>query len=144
MSIFPRSLNANFSVARSEELPLLTEYAYDIENNEFITEDGKPVLVTMNEALKIWIFKAIVTERAKYTAYTYQFGCEITGLIGEVINDDFKRSEIKRYITEALMVNPYIVSIESIDMELDGSKLTANVSVLSVYDDKVVSVSVEL
>ena len=64
-----------------------------------------------NEALRIWIFKALITERFRYTAYDSAFGSEIHTLIGSPSHSEVVKSEIKRFIIEALMVNPYISEI---------------------------------
>ena len=48
---------------------MFREYAYDFENNCLLLRDGNTYLVEGNEALRIWIFKALTTERFRYTAY---------------------------------------------------------------------------
>lgn len=47
-----------------QELPVFYEYAYDSEQNCLtLGEDGLPYLVEKNEALRIWIYKALSTQR---------------------------------------------------------------------------------
>lgn len=38
---------------------MFREYAYDFENNRLLLRDGNTYLVEGNEALRIWIFKAL-------------------------------------------------------------------------------------
>lgn len=92
---------------------MFREYAYDYENNCLLLRDGNTYLVEGNEALRIWIFKALGTERFRYAAYDAAFGSEIDTLPGMALNDDIAQSELKRFIVEALMVNPYIVTLSS-------------------------------
>ena len=58
-----------------------------------------------NAALRIWIFKALTTARFRHVAYSPAFGEEYEDqLIGHSMNGEIVKSEMKRYITEALMV----------------------------------------
>lgn len=53
-----------------ETLPLLSEYGYDFEKHQFrYDENGNNITVTEVEALKVWIYKALMTERYRYLAY---------------------------------------------------------------------------
>lgn len=140
MSIFPDIELITEDVAM-QELPILKEYAYDFSLNQLKVRDGKHYLVEENEALKIWIYKALVTMRYQYIAYTDDFGTEIYSVIGTTLSTEAKKAEVKRYVTEALMVNPYITAIEKIELEQDQAILNITVHVRSIYEDKVVNVS---
>ena len=55
-----------------EELPLYREYAYDFERNCLKTgPDGNTYLVEGNEALRIWIYKALRTVRITSSSVTF-------------------------------------------------------------------------
>ena len=41
------------------------------------------LMVTENEALKVWIYKAILTERYRYLAYDDSYGITIEPSVGE-------------------------------------------------------------
>ncbi len=140
MSVFPKLVTFQRKEDPEEVLPELAEYAYDFENNQFSLKDGKQYLVYGNEALKIWIFKALVTERYKYKAYSEDFGNEIYEVIGTTLGAETKKSEIKRYITECLMVNPYIRSILDIRLRTERERLYVEVDVQSIYEGEVVNV----
>lgn len=77
MSIFPFISPEVLESGQASELPMFREYAYDFENNRLLLRDGNIYLVEGNEALRIWIFKALSTERFRYTAYDSAFGSEI-------------------------------------------------------------------
>ena len=55
--------------------------------------------------------------------------------VGKNYNRDYIRSEVKREITEMLTANEDIVSIDNLNMEVDGSMLTVSFTVNSVYGD---------
>ena len=104
MSIFPFIDPETLAASQDNALPMFREYAYDYENNRLLLRDGQTYLVEGNEALRIWIFKALDTERFRYTAYDSDYGSEIDTLIGAV-NSSVILPELKRFIIEALMVN---------------------------------------
>ena len=97
------------------ELPLFKEWAWDFEEDHFIyDDDGNHILLEGNEALKIWCYKALRTERFMYLAYTRNFGMEVYPFMAKVMSVGQRKSELKRMVTECLMTNPYIVSVDSI------------------------------
>ena len=115
MSIFPFIDSTSTSTETNDELPMLKEYAYDFEKNELLLDEGgRTYMVEGNEALRIWIFKALFTERCHYTAYSFAFGSEIQDqVIGHSMNVEIVKLEIERFIIEALMVNPYIKRLDN-------------------------------
>lgn len=133
MSVFPFITPPEASPAAANNLPLFKEYAYDFESNCLLLKDGQTYLVEGNEALRIWIFKALCTERFRYTAYDADFGSEIGTLTGLALNQKILQSELKRFITEALMVNPYIVRLDNFKFERSLSGLKVDFDVETIY-----------
>lgn len=101
--------------AGGPERPLLlfSEMAYDFKNNCLLKSAGKYYKVYKDEAIKIWIWKALKTQRYTWQAYTHAYGGEMEKLPGRTTNKDIFESEAKRYITECLMVNPYIQELNN-------------------------------
>lgn len=133
MSIFPFITPPEEGAANTEALPMFREYAYDFANNCLKLKGGQTYLVEGNEALAIWIFKALSTERFRYAAYGAAFGNELDTLPGLGLNTNILQSEIKRFITEALMVNPYIVQLSNFKFERQKSRLKVDFDVETVY-----------
>ena len=133
MSIFPFIDPDALRQEGSTELPLFREYAYDFQNNCLLLKSGQTYLVEGNEALRIWIYKALTTERFRYTAYDADFGSEIDTLIGSPLNSDIAKSELKRFITEALMVNPYIEELGNFQISQTGSGVKAEFDCTTIY-----------
>ena len=119
------------------ELPLLYEYAYDFDTNDFIidpsTNDIK--VVTGLKALEVWIYKAILTDRFEYPIYSWDYGTELTDLIGQKFSKGLTESEAFRFIKEALMINPYINDVNNLGIVFDGDTVTIKISVTSVYGE---------
>ncbi len=133
MSVFPFFENVE---EKREELPLFAEYAYDFDENKFLLDDsGKEYLVFKNDALKIWITKVLLTDRYKFLAYDSNYGSEIYRLIGSVKDIDILRLEVKRYIIESLMVNPYILEIDNFSIFEDDEKKVVSFYVRTIYSE---------
>lgn len=119
----------------SSELPLLREYFFDFEKGSLVYEKGKPKILSGIEALKVQLHKALITERYKYLGYSWDYGSEITTLIGKVQSNAVMEAESKRLIEESLLVNPYVTSIGKVNVKLNGKKLTINAQVNTVYGE---------
>lgn len=135
MSIFPFIDSTRISTETNDELPMLKEYAYDFEENELLLDaDGRTYMVEGNEALRIWIFKALSTERAHYTAYSFAFGSELQDqVIGHSMNVEIVKLEIERFIIEALMVNPYIRRLDNFAFKNNSTGMTVSFDCTSIY-----------
>ena len=134
MSIFP-FINGDDGLLETSNnnLPLYKECAWDFVNDRAIFVDGSPKIVYGNEGIKVWIYKAIKTNRYEFEIYTWDYGSEIESLIGKGFQIGFIKSETKRYIEEALSVNPYITKINKIDIDFKTDVLTAYVDLETVY-----------
>ena len=119
--------------ASSNNLPVYKECAWDFVKDEAIFVDGSPKIVYKNEAIKVWIYKAIKTNRYQHEIYSWDYGCEIESLIGKGFEFGFIKSETKRYVDEALLINPYITKINKIDVEFNKDVLTAYVDLETIY-----------
>ena len=132
-SIFP-FLNSNIDRPQAiNELKLFEEIAWDFENNTPLIVDGEFKKVQKNDALKVWIYKALKTERYKYTIYTWNYGNELERLIGTNNYPEMIKSQMIRYISEAILTNPYINSISNITVSSDSDKINANFEVKTIY-----------
>lgn len=134
MSVFP-FIDVQNTKRGTEDLPLLKEYAYDFEKNELLLDKSKHTyMVTGNEALRIWILKALTTERCHYTAYSFAFGSEWQEhLAGSAMNTEVIKLELERYIVEALMVNPYIKRLDNFEFEGTPAGVRVTFECTSIY-----------
>ena len=124
-----------------ETLKVPLELDYDFDKNDFrYDSNGQHIIVSGNDALKIWIYKALMTERFRYLAYSWQYGLEVRPYIGKVMGVQERYSEMKRIIIECLMVNPYIKSIDRIDFTAEREKLTVDIGLTTIYGEVSVNV----
>ena len=78
MSIFPFTQDVpELEERAAQELPVFRELAYDYENNCLKRKGGKTYLVEKDEAVRVWIYKALLTRRFVWPAYTHAYGSEL-------------------------------------------------------------------
>ena len=133
MSVFPFTVDVPEMEDREEELPVFRELAYDYEKNCLLRKGGKPYLVEKDDALQIWIYKALKTKRFVWPAYSHPYGSEIENVIGISNDPAIIDSEIKRYITETLMVNPYLQELSDFTFAHERDIVTVEFVVTTVY-----------
>lgn len=128
-----------------ETLPLLSEYGDDFEKHRFrYDENGNNITVTEDEALKVWIYKALMTERYRYLAYHDEYGVTIEPYQGTMPNNVYTADQIRQNIREGLAVNPYIARINRVDVERrEKDDLFIVVDVTSIYSDESITITAE-
>lgn len=125
------------------DLPLFQEYAWDFERDCFLYDvNGRHILLSRNPALEVWIYKALKTERFEHLAYSWQYGIELKPFIGKVMGVQERYSELRRVITECLMVNPYIRSIDSFSItpENRAELVRVHITLTTVYGEVEINV----
>ena len=129
--------------AATVDLPLFQEYAWDFERDCFLYDvNGRHILLSGNSALEVWIYKALKTERFEYLAYSWQYGIELKPFIGKVMGVQERYSELQRVITECLMVNPYVRSIDSFSItpENRAELIRVHITLTTVYGEVEINV----
>ena len=139
MSLFPFISNTD-DVKVDNSFPLYKEVAWDFKNNIPILENGDFKIVEGNEAIKVWVYKAILTPRYNYSIYTWDYGSELLDLIGKAYTPSLTKSEAKRYIEEALLINPYILEVNVLDTDFKDGILSANVKIVTIYGESEVTI----
>lgn len=129
----PSTLTQEIQKDVQNELPVFKELAFDFEKCELKKFGDNYYYVEKNEALKIWIWKTLKTTRRGYIAYSHDYGNDIRLLVGQQLSKKLLSSELKRYIEEALLCNPYILSISDWQISQEGSTIKALFNVNTVY-----------
>ena len=134
MSIFPM-ISPPAGTEAGAGLPLCREAAWDCEKNTPVWRQGEPVIVTGREAVKVWIFKALMTPRFRYEIYTWAYGSEFESLIGQAYTPALKEAEAPRYLRECLLINPYVTDVRNIIVDFAGSRLTVSGTADTIYGE---------
>lgn len=83
------------------------------------------------EAIKQAVFKVFQTDRFWHDIYTFDYGHELTLLLGS--SPVFVQSEATRIIQEALMSDDRVQSVENVVAETQGDQMTIRFTVVTVY-----------
>ena len=134
MSLFPFVGNVEI-VKTDNTFPLYKEVAWDFEKDNPILENKEFKIVEGNEAIKVWAYKALLATRYQHSIYSWDYGSELLSLIGKAYTPELTKSEAKRYIKEALEINPYILEIDVVDMSFRDSVLSADIKLLTIYGE---------
>ena len=115
-----------------EEMPTFKEYAIDFKTGEYIKDENNDIKVLeKNEALKVWIFKALKTERFRYVdVYSDNYGSELETNIGTIYQKSVKDALMINQIRDTLLVNPYILECYNFDISNENEyvpQITFNV-----------------
>ena len=137
MTLFP-FVTYKEDAVKDNTFPLYKEIAWDFKRNTPILENGDFKIVEANEAIKVWVYKALLVPRYQYSIYTWDYGSELMDLIGKAYTPSLTKSEAKRYIEEALKINPYILDVNVISTDFKDSILSANVRVKTIYEGEVI------
>ena len=134
MSIFP-FVTYDESIVKDNTFPLYKEIAWDFNKDIPILENGDFKIVEGNEAIKVWAYKALLVPRYQYSIYSWDYGSELLSLIGKAYTPQLTKAEAKRYIEEALKINPYILDVNVVDTDFKNSILSANVKITTIYGE---------
>ena len=127
--------DTNIDIPEDEPLPLYREIAWDFKNDHPLIENNEFKIVEMNDAISVWIYHAIKTYRYAFSIYSWDFGCEIDTLLGQNYTPELTKMEVTRYIEEALLINPYILEINKIEVDFDGDVLQVDMRITTIYEE---------
>ena len=128
--------NTDTQTTTNEELPLFKEISIDFNTGAPIMNNGNFIIVEKNEALKVWAWKALNTERYQFAGYSWNYGSEFESLITMGLSPEAMEEELKRQAEEVLKSNPNITGVKSIDFEVDGAKVTFSFSLITIYGEE--------
>lgn len=125
-----------------EDEEITEELADDLETPrefgiDFATGQLTGIVVEGIEAIKVWIYIALQVARYRYFICSWQYGSEIEDLYGKGYSAEHLESEISRMIKECLLVNDYIEQVEVTNATYRLGRLSATVTVTTIYDEEV-------
>ena len=117
-----------------ERLQDVYAYKFDYENERLVvTGAGKTVEGNSIDAYRFWAVKCCLTERFQYSSYSDDFGVEFQSIVAAGYPRGIAESEIKRTITEALMVDDRTVSVSRFTFVWQGDSCWITFHLESVY-----------
>ncbi|KPI46249.1 phage protein XkdS [Clostridioides difficile] len=130
----------DYTSPSNEELPIFKEFAWNFEKDEPVLENGDFKIVEGNEAIKVWVYKCIKTNRYEHEVYSWDYGTELSELIGQKYSKGLTESEASRYIKESLLVNPYILDVNVANTRFTDDLLSVDIVINTIYGEVEVNV----
>nr|DAI40048.1 MAG TPA: Protein of unknown function (DUF2634) [Caudoviricetes sp.] len=142
MSILPSFLEelSNIDIAESEENKVIEvprEYGIDFTTGQLT---GK--IVEGLEAIKVWIWLCMHTERFRHAIYSSDYGASFEQYIGHVLSDEYINTDCESEVTDALLMNEYIEGIEDFEVVRNSDSLDIKFRVVTKFGSLEVDESV--
>lgn len=116
---------------------LKTEFEYENQpTNTFGLNIDKQVMsgnVDSLEAMKQAIFLILNIERYEHVIYSWNYGIELQDLFG--MEKNYVLPELKRRITEALLQDDRITSVDDFNFESVKDKVHVNFTVTTIFGE---------
>ena len=131
MSLFPFMSEQ----VKSKNNDIYKEYEVDFNTGQLT---GK--ILEDKAALKIWIYKVLLTKRYVYPIYSWDYGQDLEELIGQGYENDFIKSEAERRVQECLMINEHIKGCSNFDISLINNQLQISFTVNTTFGEVAINV----
>lgn len=128
MSLFP-------FMKELETSPLTTPSLHKEYDFNFTTGQLTGKTLEGKEALKVWIYKALLTRRYRYLIYSWDYGQDLEEIIGQGYEKGLIVSEVERRIKDCLLINEKITSCTNFNIELTNDQLNVTFKVNTIYGE---------
>lgn len=109
---------------KGQDIKIGKSFVFDFKSKRFNVVAGKVKETTEEEAIRQWIELLLRTSVDKYKVYEGTgFGTNIDKLVGYKSMRGFVESEMKREISEKIIMNRAIERIENFKTDLEGSMI---------------------
>ena len=112
-----------------EELPL--EFGVDFSTGKMT--GGK---VTGKKAVAVWAWNALMYPRYHYELASWQYGSELSDLIGRSPDEDEASMMAESIVRDALLPNEYIEDIEDFTCTLESDKITVSFTLITPFGEE--------
>lgn len=128
MSILPSfAWNSKKSTAGSDQ-DAIWEYGVDFETGQLTGAK-----VNGAEAVKVWIWKCLMTERFLFPVYSWRYGSELRRYVGKYKTDEYLKTDLWLAIEDALLINKKISAITDFRATLVKDRLSISFTAKTAY-----------
>ncbi|MCX4298083.1 MAG: DUF2634 domain-containing protein [Lachnospiraceae bacterium] len=111
-----------------EETASPKDYGIDFETGQLTGE-----IVEGLEAVKVWIWLALQVPRYRHYIYTWDYGGEYDGVIGQAYTEEYLEAEAYHLTEDCLMVNENIEGISDFNIKIESSTLYVSFTAETLY-----------
>ncbi len=112
----------------SQVVKVPREYGIDFQTGQLT---GK--IVEGLEAIKVWIWLCMHTERFRHAIYSADYGTSLEQYIGHMLSEEYLNTDCESEITDALLINEYIESIEDFEAVRNSDSLNISFRVVTKF-----------
>ena len=133
MSILPsflRELSDTKTIKEddSQVVKVPKEYGVDFQTGQLT---GK--IVEGLEAIKVCIWLCMHTERFRHAIYSADYGTSLEQYIGHMLSEEYINTDCESEITDAMLINEYIESIEDFEVVRNSDSLNISFRVVTKF-----------
>ena len=133
MSILPSFLQELSDTQTTKEddskvVKVPKEYGIDFRTGQLT---GK--IVEGLEAIKVWIWLCMHTERFRHAIYSADYGTSLEQYIGHMLSEEYINTDCESEISDALLTNEYIESIEDFEAVRNSDSLNISFRVVTKF-----------
>ena len=85
------------------------------------------------EAIKVWIWLCMHTERFRHAIYSADYGTSLEQYIGHMLSEEYINTDCESEISDALLINEYIESIEDFEAVRNSDSLNISFRVMTKF-----------
>lgn len=85
------------------------------------------------EAIKVWIWLCMHTERFRHAIYSADYGTSLEQYIGHMLSEEYINTDCESEISDALLINEYIESIEDFEAVRNSDSLNISFRVVTKF-----------
>lgn len=111
------------------------EYGIDLKTGQLTGE-----IVSGLEAVEVWVWLALHSERYRYPIFSWKYGAELEQYIGQGYSAEFLEEAVKDDVEACLVINPYIRGIDDFSCKIENDRLVLNFTVKTDYGEVEISV----
>lgn len=112
----------------SQVVKMPREYGIDFQTGQLT---GK--IVEGIEAIKVWIWLCMHTERFRHAIYSADYGTSLEQYIGRMLSEEYINTDCESEISDALLINEYIESIEDFEAVRNSDSLNISFRVVTKF-----------
>lgn len=130
MSLLPAYIEDEDIEELTEEIETPREFGINFTTGQLTGEVVEGV-----EAIKVWCYFALRCARYRFFILSWQYGSELETLYGKGYSTEHIECEAKQMIKDCLLEHQYIQSVEVENIIYNGSKLSAEITVTTIYEE---------
>lgn len=136
-NLFPITENDDHTERQERQVQFGRSWRFDYEKGDFVTSPtGKVMGCSGTDAWLEWCKKAILTKRYRHLVYSRNHGQELDDLISRHLTREANELEIKRMVTETLMVDPRTSGVGNFTFRWEGEKCFFTCEITNVRGEK--------